>query len=226
MIKKNQILKILLLPLGLLYKLFDLARSGSRDIINSRRFSEAQIDSNCCIDSGSKINSNVHILGNCLINNSEIYSYTYIGRNSIVQNAKIGHFCSIANDVFIGLGKHPLENFSTSTIFYRSQNTLKIRLIEQNSSFKEYENIEIGHDVWIGTRSIILDGVKVGTGAVIAANSIVTKDVPPYAIVAGVPARIIKYRFSDDKINKLLKSEWWNDPLEIIKSNMDDMNSL
>ena len=102
---------------------------------------------------------------------------------------------------------------------------MNIELIEQDIFFEEYETVTIGHDVWIGTRAIVLDGITVGNGAVIAANSVVTKDVPPYAIVAGVPAKIIKYRFNDDKINKLNDSKWWELDLNEIKQKINNLNS-
>jgi acetyltransferase-like isoleucine patch superfamily enzyme len=152
---------------------------------------------------------NTTILTGSVINNCTVESFTYIGKDCIIQNAKIGGFSSIANDVFIGLGKHPIDNFSTSPLFYRKQNPFNIGFLFENIDFKEYENITIGNDVWIGARAIILDGVIIETGAIIAANSVVTKNVPAYAIVGGSPAKIIKYRFSAEKIAKLLKSEWW-----------------
>jgi acetyltransferase-like isoleucine patch superfamily enzyme len=81
--------------------------------------------------------------------------------------------------------------------------------------------IEIGNDVWIGTSAIILSGVKIGHGAVVAAGSIVTKSVPPYAIVGGNPAKIIKYRLSEEKIEELLEMKWWDWSEEKIKKNID-----
>lgn len=83
---------------------------------------------------------------------------------------------------------------------------------EYTFDLKEHNEVKIGNDVWIGTRAMILDGITIGDGAVIGAGAVVTKNVPPYAIVGGVPAKIIKYRFSQDKINELLASQWWNDP--------------
>jgi len=223
---KKKIVRLILLPFGLAQKLFDIAMDGARDLQNKIRFKGAIIDKGCVIDSQSKIDVNVHILSNCIINNSKISSYSYIGRNCIVQNTEIGKFCSIANDVFIGLGKHPVEHFSTATIFYKHNNTLNISLVEKDLDFEEYETIKIGSDVWIGARAIILDGVKIGHGAVVAANSAVTKDVPPYSIVGGVPAKVIKYRFNDDKIEKLLRSKWWNWEINKIKTQIKFLNNL
>ena len=220
------LLRLLGMPLGLLLKVLALANEGSRDLMNRYRFKGAIIDPGCCIDRKAEVMPNVHVLAKSTINNSHIKQYTYIGKNCIIQNTAIGSFCSIANDVLIGLGKHPIDAFSTSTIFYRTNNTFSIQLVKSNSPFKEYEFIDIGNDVWIGARSVILDGVKIGNGAVIAANSVVTKDVPPYAVVGGSPAKIIKYRFSEEKINKLLLLKWWEWPLEKISNEMIKNNSI
>lgn len=221
---KNIIYRILLYPFGLLKSLHILGKIGSRDLNNKLRFKNVIIDDGVCIDDNSKISNNVHLLSNCLINNSNMDSYTYVGKNTIIQNASIGKFCSIANDVCIGLGKHPIKNFSTATIFYKRKNTLKIDLIDENLKFEEYKNIIICNDVWIGSRAVILDGITIGNGAIVAANAVVTKDIPPYAIVAGVPAKILKYRFNDEKIKNLLKSNWWENSIENIKNNINELN--
>lgn len=223
--KSSIITRIILLPFGLLIKLFDLAKDGARDIHNRFRFKDANIDANCCINEFSEIDPNARLFKNCIIINSKISSFSYVSENCLIQNATIGKYCSIANDVLIGLGKHPLDNFSTSPLFYRVKNSLKFQLVTTNSDFIEYEPITIGNDVWIGTRAIILDGVSVGDGAVIAANSVVTKNVPPYAIVGGVPAKIIKYRFSEEKMEKLMQSEWWKWDIHTISKQMNELNN-
>ena len=106
------------------------------------------------------------------------------------------------------------------------KNTLKIDLVDTDLDFDEYENIIVGNDVWIGARAIIMDGVKINNGAIVAANSVVTKDVPAYAIVGGVPAKILKYRFNEKKIETLLNTEWWDDDLQTIKSKINNLNRL
>lgn len=221
---KKIITRILLLPLGLIKKIIELSNTGARDIQNKKRFKGAVIDNNVCINQNSIIHSFTHIFSNCILNNSIIESYSYIGRNCLVQNATIGKFCSIANDVFIGLGKHPLDLFSTSPIFYRIDNPLKFKLVEEEYDMEEYSPITIGHDVWIGARAIILDGVSIGNGAVVAANAVVTKNVPDYAIVVGSPAKVLRYRFTEDKIKRLIKSEWWKDDLNTIKTKVNELN--
>lgn len=218
------LIRVLLLPFGLLSKLSELALEGSRDIYNKRRFKGVIIDKKCCINAESVIEENCHILENTLILNSSINRFSYIGRNSIVQNARIGAFCSIANDVFIGLGSHPVENFSTSPVFYRVSNTFGMRIVDKDYEFSEYRRIEIGNDVWIGARAVILDGVRIGDGAVIAANAVVTKDVPPYTIVGGVPASPIRNRFSQEKIDRLLALQWWLWPMDEIKYRINELN--
>jgi chloramphenicol O-acetyltransferase type B len=222
----NKLKRIFLLPFGFFKKALEIANEGARDIENKIRFKNNIIDKGCCIDDKSILHPNVHLLENSIINNSEINSYTYLGKNCLVQSASIGKFCSIANDVCIGLGKHPINNFSTATLFYRKINTLNINLIDKEPDFAEHENIFIGHDVWIGLGAIILDGVTIGHGAVIASNAVVSKDVPPYAIVGGVPAKIIKYRFEEKKIKYLLHSKWWNMDLVEIKENMNFLNQI
>jgi acetyltransferase-like isoleucine patch superfamily enzyme len=214
----KKIKRIVLLPFGLIKKLIEVANEGARDVENKLRFKNAIIDKGCSFDSKSKLHPNVHVLENCIVNNSEINSYTYLGKNCLVQNTTIGKFCSIANEVLIGLGNHPLDLLSTSPLFYRIQNPFQLKLVEENLDVVEYKPIEIGNDVWIGTRSIIMDGVIIGHGAVIAANSVVTKNIPAYAIVGGVPAKVIKNRFTDSKITELLELKWWEWDLEKIKT--------
>jgi virginiamycin A acetyltransferase len=129
---------------------------------------------------------------------SVIGSYTYIGCFTHITKSKVGRYCSIANNVSIGQGEHPLTNISTSSKFYANPWETLTK-----------GDCEIASDVWIGVDAVILRGVRVGFGAVIAANAVVTKDVPPFAIVGGVPARLIRYRFSEQKQKMILASCWW-----------------
>ena len=108
----------------------------------------------------------------------------------------------------MGIGKHPTDLASTHPAFYSTGKAFKT--FADRNYFEEYENISIGHDVWIGSRTIIMGGVKIGNGAIVAAGAVVTKDVEPYSIVGGIPARHIKYRIQKDKIDLLEKTEWWN----------------
>jgi chloramphenicol O-acetyltransferase type B len=221
-----KIIRLLLLPFGIIIKLAEFAIEGARDVHNKGRFTGAIIDKKCRIDLKSRLAPGCHILGNTLILESEIGVYSYIGQNSIVQFATIGSFCSIANDVLIGLGAHPTNHFSTSPLLYRKRNTFNIEVVEADYEFSEYRPVRVGHDVWIGARAIILGGVTIGDGAVVAAQAVVTKDVPPYAIVGGIPARVIKTRFSASKISKLLTLQWWSWSLQEIVTRSDELNGL
>ncbi|MDD4556197.1 MAG: CatB-related O-acetyltransferase [Alphaproteobacteria bacterium] len=131
---------------------------------------------------------------------------------------EIGNFCSLGMRVILGHGEHPLSFLSTSPYFY--SNKLRYKKTE-NAIYDEFEAsepIKIGNDVWVGDDVYIKSGIKVGDGAVIGTKSLVTKDVPPYAIVVGCPARVLKFRFDENTIEKLLKLKWWDLEDEIIKS--------
>ena len=170
------------------------------------RFSPlAMYDKRCTFE------ANIHVDRFSILHNCQIGSYTYITTNCEISNCQIGKFCSVAGGVKIGLGKHPLDKISTSPVFYSNKNRMGIKW-NNDLTVSESSRTHIGNDVWIGTNAIIVGGVRVGTGAVIAAGAVVTKDVPPYAVVAGVPARVIKYRFSQDVIDALLNCQWWNLP--------------
>lgn len=147
--------------------------------------------------------------------NSSIDKYSYVGYDCEIHNCEIGKFCSIANNLIAGGAQHPMKWVSTSPVFYDAKGGTRYKL--GNNIPPKDKRIFIENDVWIGSRVIIMQGVKIRNGAIIGAGSVVTKDVPPYAVVAGVPAKIIKYRFPDDIIEKLQKSEWWNLPDEKLK---------
>lgn len=142
-------------------------------------------------------------------NKVTIGRYTSIsGPNTDIVNSvfpiKIGSFCSIARNVTIQEFNHNPNNFTT---YYIEHNLLNKRVLQEKVSNGP---IIIGNDVWIGAQSVILSGAEIGDGVIIAANSVVTGKIPPYAIVGGTPAKVIKYRFSEEKIKKLLESDWFN----------------
>ena len=139
---------------------------------------------------------------------SSIGDYTYIGKNTSIDSClSIGKFCSISREVRIGLISHPLNYISTSPVFYSPR-----RGWVKQSTYNENINglTIIGNDVLISASTLILAGVKIGNGAVIGAGSFVNKDIPPYAIVAGIPAKIIKYRFNEEEISALNIIKWWD----------------
>jgi len=152
--------------------------------------------------------------------------FTYIADNTKISRTEIGRFCSIGPNCMIGLGKHPSKDFvSTHPIFFSTLKQAQITFADKGY-FDEFENIVIGNDVWIGANAIVIDGVKIGNGAIVAAGSVVTKDVPPYAIVGGVPAKIIRYRFEHETIKKLLELKWWDMDVESLKNNYKKFHNV
>ncbi len=127
----------------------------------------------------------------------------------------IGNYVSIGEQVCSFGFEHPINNLGTSPLFYQKNRNL-FKRVEINTSKKTINDkgIVIANDVWIGRGAMLKRGINIGNGAVVGAGSIVTKNVPDYAVVAGNPAKIIKYRFNENIIERLIKVKWWNLPLE------------
>lgn len=161
--------------------------------------------------------ASVGMASNCI--RVKMGRYSYMGFYNSVCDTTIGSFCSIASYCAIGGGRHPLNAVSTSPVFYAGRNSMGKNF--SNIPEEENQGVEIGNDVWIGEAVFINDGVKIGTGAVIGAHSVVTKDIPPYAIVAGAPARVLRYRFDEETVKRLLESRWWEWPDEKLSKDAD-----
>lgn len=189
------------------------------------RVSKSALGDNVLLDTGAIFKEviaedHISVYGNTTISFCSIGRYSYFAKNSSIINATIGRFCSVGFGVQIGTGRHPVNFMSTSPVFYSLNRLFTGKPLTTEQHYIEYEDCIIGNDVWIGARSIILDGVKIGDGAIIGANSVVTKDVAPYSIVGGVPAKFIRYRFSEEKIKEIQTLQWWNWPVEKIKQSV------
>lgn len=147
---------------------------------------------------------NVNLSGVKISQDVRIGRHTYMNDGSIRDRVDIGRFCSIGRNVTIAAGDHPLQCLTTHPIAWQTKDGVKYK-----NRVKRSIRTTIGHDVWIGDNVIVVPGVTIGTGAVIGANAVVTKDVLPYMIVGGVPAKPIRSRFTESIVNDLLRTEWW-----------------
>lgn len=166
----------------------------------------------------TKLGEYTTIKNESMLLNSEVGDYTYISHASNITFTKIWKFCSIGQNFKAWLWKHPTDFVSSHPIFYSLWKQCQITFADKNY-FQEREQIIIGNDVRIGTNVIVMDGITIWDGAIIAASSVVTKDVEPYSIVGWVPAKIIKYRFEPEQINYLLKFKWWDKDIHWIRKN-------
>ena len=157
-----------------------------------------------------QIDKTSHVAAQCHLVDSVVGRYSDVGYNCQIVATSIGSFCSLGANVRIGGAAHPMDRVSTSQVFIDEPNSLKVRFTPR--PYNGSKKTVIGNDVWIGDNVLVKGGIQVGTGAVLGMGSVVTKDVPPYAVVAGNPAKIIRHRFGPDIVEALLQSEWWTLP--------------
>ena len=158
------------------------------------------------------------------LKDTEIGEGTYVGRYNELANTKIGNYCCLASHIIVINATHPIKDYvSFHPAFYSTREQAGFTFVKE-TSFQEFNTVDgysciIGNDVWIGENVTIISGVKIGDGAMIAAGAVVTKDVEPYTIVGGVPARFIRKRFVDSDIDFLLRFQWWNKGYTWLRSN-------
>lgn len=192
-------------------------------VYQGARVKNSQLGEHCSVGNFSRVDDSIlddfiRIDRNNHIYSSQLGRHTYTGMGTVIMCAELGAFCSISWNVSIGGADHDYTRVTQHAFLYNNLDGIRPDGIE--CPYDRFANkLQIGSDVWVAAGAVITRGVKIGHGAVVAANAVVTKDVPPYAVVAGSPARIIKYRFSEEIIGLLLEIEWWNWPLETIKEN-------
>lgn len=181
---------------------------GKTYIGKNNTIKDACLSGSIITNEGVKIIDGVDLSGNIIIGKYTTINGPNTDMRSAIHGITIGSFCSIARNVVFQEYNHDYRQLTTYML--RTNLEGKNRLEDLVSEGA----INIGHDVWIGTHCVILSGAKIGTGAVIAANSVVSGEIPPYAIAAGSPAKVIKYRFDEKTIDELLTSKWWQKPKE------------
>ena len=192
----------------------------------SKKYS-VTLEKNVKVSTNSVLEGESIINENCNIQDSFIGLGTYIASDSFMPVTKIGRFCSIGQNVRTCLGRHPTSKFvSSHPSFWLKSKLSGFTFVNENKfephlyidSTNKY-SVEIGNDVWIGNNVMIIDGTKIGDGAIVGLGSIVTKDIEPYSINVGIPAKKIKYRFEKKYIEFLLEFKWWDKDFEWLNEN-------
>jgi acetyltransferase-like isoleucine patch superfamily enzyme len=174
------------------------------------RFPKSYVHENVFIDSLSSLGLNCVIFSHVKVLDSSIGCFTYVQEGSSLFRTEVGKYTSIAGNVAIGYPDHPMKYVSTSPVFYDKTQPLPFFFDSATKPEDNERRTIIEHDVWIGQNTFVKAGVRIGTGTVIGAGSVVTKDIPPYSIAVGNPCKVIRSRFSEDITSQLLDSKWWD----------------
>jgi len=180
-----------------------------------------------CILKAASLGSYTELMMHCHIVETSFDDYSYCAGNVQIIYSTVGKFCSIANSVRINPGNHPQWRVTQHHMTYRR---VAFGFDETDDTaffdWRRAHKCTIGHDVWIGHGAIVMPGVEIGHGAIIGSGAVVTKNIPPYAIAVGVPAKVIKYRFDEKTIEALLSIEWWNWDRAQLEKNFKDLNDV
>lgn len=198
--------------------LINWAKATARAFLLRRKFATSVIHQGVSLDNATVLGEYTVLFKGVELIDSTLGAYSYVQSSSVVCNANIGKFCSIASNVNIGLPQHSISSVSSHPIFYLENTPLPKKFCNEDIFLTNRKTV-IGHDVWIGQNAIVMAGVNVGVGAVIGAGAVVTKDVPAYAVVGGVPAKLIKYRFDEKMRSDLLHTEWWDMSDSVLEKN-------
>lgn len=213
-----------------------IRKASNRFYIRSLKNKGVDVSSKAYVDKSTSFMGNNKIGRGSYLARCFIGLGSYVGTNCVLKRTRIGRFCSIGPNVKIVDGNHPTHTYvSTHPAFFRKEKFCGFEF-NPGTVFEEYTYTDesknwfcdIGSDVWIGDSVSILNGIRIGDGAIIAAGAVVTKNVPAYAIAGGVPAKVIRYRFSDEQIASLLRIKWWDLDMETLSklsvsfSNIDD----
>jgi phosphonate metabolism protein (transferase hexapeptide repeat family) len=172
----------------------------------------------------SQIGAYTFLAANTWIVESSFGDYSYTAGDVQIIYSEIGKFCSIANSVRINPGNHPQWRVTQHHMTYRRvEYGLDNKDDDEFFEWRRSHKCQIGHDAWIGHGAIIMPGISIGIGAIVGAGAVVTKNIGPYEVAVGVPAKVIKTRFPDDMIEKILRSGWWNWDRATLKSNFNDL---
>lgn len=200
--------------LGIPRGVLEIAASEGRYLRTKARYPHTKFARGVNADNACSFEEGVVVHENTVLSHVRVGAYSYVANDSIVWHCKLGRFCSIGPEVRIGLGIHPARGvISTYPGFYSGGSSVPVKF-HLDRSVIEHRTVTVGNDVWIGARAMLLDGVSIGDGAVVAAGSIVTRDVAPYCVVAGSPARVVRTRFTEEQVRRLVAFAWWDRGLE------------